>query len=96
MRCHNRQIHKLTISKGGYRKNNQASKYVFGYQLFDKVLYKGEECFIFGRRSNGYFDLRHLDGTKVSAGVSYKKLKLLEKRKSYLTERRKSSLEVMS
>ena len=96
VRCHNRQIHKLTISKGEYRKNNQASKYVFGYQLFDKVLYKGEECFIFGRRSNGYFDLRHLDGVKVSAGVSYKKLKLLEKRKSYLTERRKSSLEVMS
>lgn len=88
VRCHNRQIHKSTILKGGYRKFNQAPKYVFGYQLFDKVLYNNQECFIFGRRSSGSFDVRLLDGTKLSAGVSYKKLKLLEKRKSYLIERR--------
>ena len=96
VRCHNRQIHKLTISKGGYRKNNQAARYVSGYQLFDKVLYKGKECFVFGRRSNGYFDIRTLDGTKISAGVSYKKLKLLEKRKTYLTERRKVGQETLA
>lgn len=88
VRCHNRQIHKCTILKGGYRKFNQAPKYVSGYQLFDKVLYNNQECFIFGRRSSGSFDVRLLDGTKLSAGVSYKKLKLLEKRKSYLIERR--------
>ena len=88
VRCHNRQIHKLTISKGGYRKNNQAAKYVFGYQLFDKVLCKGEVGFIFGRRSSGLFDIRKLNGTKLSAGISYKKLKLLEKRRTCLTERR--------
>ena len=87
VRCHNRQIHKNTINKGGYRKLNQAPKYVFGYQLFDKVLYNNKECFIFGRRSSGSFDVRLLDGTKLSAGVNYKKLKLLEKRKSYLIER---------
>lgn len=88
VRCHNRQIHKMTINKGGYRKNNQAAKYVFGYQLFDKVLCEGEEGFIFARRSNGYFAVRKLDGTKLSAGISYKKLKPLEKRKTYLTEMR--------
>lgn len=88
VRCHNRQIHKSTVGKGGYRKKNQAPKYVNGYQLFDKVLYRHQECFIFGRRSSGSFDVRLLDGTKLSAGVSYKKLKPLEKRKSYLTERR--------
>lgn len=88
VRCHNRQIHKCSIGKGGYRKLNQAPKYVKGFQLFDKVMYQGEECFIFGRRSSGSFDIRLLNGTKVSAGVSYKKLKLLEKRHSYLTERR--------
>lgn len=72
VRCHNRQIHKSTINKGGYRKLNQAAKYVQGYQLFDKVKCSGTECFIFGRR----------------AGISYKKQRLLEKRKSCLTERR--------
>lgn len=88
VRCHNRQMHKLTILKGGYRKANQASKYVNGFQLFDKVDFKGTECFIFARRSSGSFDIRKLDGTKVSAGISYKKLKTLEKRKTLLTERR--------
>lgn len=88
VRCHNRQIHKNTILKGGYRKLNQAPKYVKGFQLFDKVSYNNQECFIFGRRSSGSFDIRLLDGTKISAGISYKKLKLLEKRKSYLVERR--------
>lgn len=88
VRCHNRQIHKNTTLKGGYRKLNQAPKFVKGFQLFDKVLYNNQECFIFGRRSSGSFDIRLLDGTKISAGISCKKLVLLEKRKSYLIERR--------
>lgn len=84
-RQHNRQIHKCTINKGGKRKLNQTPKYVFGYKLFDKVLCLGQEGFIFGRRSNGYFDIRKLNGEKIHAGISYKKIKLLEKRKSILT-----------
>ena len=88
VRNHNRSLHKCTILKCGIRKSNQASKYVYGYQLFDKVLYNGIECYIFGRRSSGYFDLRLLDGIKISAGVSYKKLQLLECRKTILTQRR--------
>ena len=88
VRCHNRKLHRDTILKGGIRKNNQAPYKVFGFRLFDKVLYKNEECFIFGRRLSGGFDIRKLDGTKVSASVSHKKLKLLEPRCSYLTERK--------
>ena len=88
VRCHNRQLHKTTINKGGYRKNNQAPKYVFGYQLFDKVLVNGGECFVFGRRASGSFDVRRIDGEKISAGINYKKLQLLEKRKTILIERR--------
>ena len=92
VRCHNRQIHKMTIGKGGYRKVNQAAYEVKGFRLFDKVKYNGQECFIFGRRTSGYMDVRLLDGTKINTGVSYKKLKLLEKRKYLLTERRTASL----
>lgn len=77
VRCHNRQLHKATIQKGGIRKANQAPKTVFGFRLFDKIRYQGIECFVFGRRSTGYFDLRMLDGAKVHASVGYKKLKLL-------------------
>ena len=90
VRCHNRQIHKNTILKGGYRKANQAAKYVKGYKLFDKVKYKGKEYTVFGRRTTGYFDIRTLDGKKVNKGsISYKKLKFIENQNSYLTERRR-------
>ena len=88
VRCHNRQIHKNTILKRGYRKRNQAPYIVKGFRLFDKVLYNNQECFIFGRRSSGYFDLRKLDGTKIHASASCKKLKLLETRKTMLCERK--------
>ena len=84
IRRHNRQIHKAKILKGGERKLNQAPYLVKGFRLFDKVLYNGIECFIFGRRASGYFDIRKLDGTKVKAGISYKKLILIEKRKNFL------------
>ena len=86
VRCHNRQIHKNTFLKGGIRKRNQAPYLVKGFRLFDKVLYQGQECFIFGRRSTGYMDLRLLDGTRINASVGFKKLKLLEPRNNYLVE----------
>lgn len=87
VRGQNRQLHKSTILKGGIRKANKSPRYVKGFQLFDKVLYQNQECFIFGRRATGSFDIRLLDGTKVSAGVSCKKLKLVEKAKTLLIQR---------
>lgn len=76
-RRHNRQIYKANTLKGGIRKKNQAPYLVKGFRLLDKVLYDGLECFIFGRRSSGSFDIRKFDGTRVNAGISYKKLKFL-------------------
>ena len=86
VRCHNRQIHKAAIPKGGIRKRNQAPYEVKGFRLFDKVSYNGTECFIFGRRSTGYFDLRTLDGTHIHKSASYKQLKLLKKAETYLCQ----------
>lgn len=88
VRCHNRQIHKANILKGGKKKLNQASYLVKGFRLFDKVEFEGQVCFIFGRRSNGYFDIRKLNGEVISRSASWKKLKLLETRKSLLMERK--------
>ena len=89
VRCHNRQIHKSTILKGGIRKRNQAPYDVMGFRLYDKVKWKGQNCYIFGRRSTGRMDLRLLNGTKINASVGYKNLKVIEMRKNYLTEQRK-------
>jgi len=88
VRKHNRQIHKANILKGGKKKLNQAPYLVKGFRLFDKVMFEGKECFIFGRRSSGYFDIRKLNGIKIHASASVKKLELLEKCKSLLWERR--------
>lgn len=83
-RQHNRQIHKCKINKGGTRKLNQTPKFMFGFQLFDRVLYKGQECFVFGRRSSGGFDIRKLNGEKINANVNYRKLKHIEYKKPLL------------
>jgi N6-L-threonylcarbamoyladenine synthase len=84
VRNHNRQLHKATILKGGVRKSNQAATYVKGFRLYDKVLYNGQECFIWGRRTSGSMLLRLIDGTKVKDGAGYRSLKLLERSSNYL------------
>ena len=91
VRCHNRQIHKAKILKGGIKKRNQAPYEVMGFRLYDKVAWNGTKCFIFGRRSTGRMDLRLLDGTKVNTSVGYKNLRLLNKRGNYLVEQRKGA-----
>lgn len=90
VRCHNRQIHKMTIGKGGHRKLNQAPKEVKGFRLFDKVLYQKQEYTVYGRRTSGFFDIRDTDGNKANKGsISCKKLKLIKHQQGYVTDCRK-------
>jgi len=88
VRCHNRQIHKSNPKKGK-RLLNQAPYKVKGFRLYDNVSYNGIECFIWGRRRNGFFSLKKLDGTKIHNAINYKKLKFLLPRKGYLIETRR-------
>jgi len=71
---------------------NTAERIIYGFQRFDKALWKGIECFIFGRRKTGYFDLRKLDGTKIHASAKAKELSLLERSKTLLIERKAALL----
>lgn len=90
VRCHNRQIHKNIILKGGIRKRNQADYEIKGFRLFDTIRYKGNIYIIFGRRNSGFFDIRTLDGKKVNNGsVSCKKMRLIQPNSNYLIEIRK-------
>ena len=61
VRCHNRQIYKMSIGKGGVRKRNQLPYQVKGFQLYDRVTARGEEWYIHGRRAKGSFVLKMLD-----------------------------------
>ena len=80
VRKQNRKLHK------GVRSHirNKAARIVFGFRQWDKVCYRGQEYFIKGRRSSGYFSLSDisggmaaLDGRKL-AGVKHSKLVLVE------------------
>ncbi|WP_296875335.1 RNA-guided endonuclease IscB [uncultured Methanobrevibacter sp.] len=86
VRRHNRQIHKAKPSKGGQRRKNQSPYIINGFRRYDKVMYKSIECFITGKRSSGYFQLKSFNGTVISQGVSSKKLKLLEPIKGWLID----------
>jgi len=90
VRKQNRQLHKTNPRKG-IRRESKAPGYVHDYQLFDKVEYLSRECFVFGRRTSGYFDLRTLDGEVISRSASVRKLKLVERSSLLLCERREAS-----
>lgn len=92
IRCHNRQIHKATIFKGGVKRNSQLPYIVNGFRNYDKVKYKGKEYFITSRRKNGSFVISNLQGNKLER--SYKKLKFMETNKSYVIERRIDDLPI--
>ena len=78
VRCHNRQLHKAALLKGGIRKNNQTPKDVKGVRLFDTVRYKNTFFFVFGRILSEFFDIRTLDGTKINNGsLSCKRINLI-------------------
>lgn len=75
IRRHNRQIHKIKIQKGGLKRMNQSPFEVFGFRLFDKVLYNNKIMFIYGRRKTGSFNIRDIEGNNPK-DASYRKIKL--------------------
>ena len=88
VRRHNRQIHKFKILKGGKKKINQSPFEVFGFRLFDKVMFNNQYYFIYGRRISGYFNIRDIDG-KNSKDITYKKLKLYRCKRSMIQKDQK-------
>lgn len=75
------------LRKGAHSQTaNTAPRFVKGFQRYDKVNYQGEECFVFGRRRNGFFDIRTLAGIKISVSTSYKKIKLVESFRTLLIQ----------
>ena len=78
----NRSLFKTNFLKGGKRKV-RTIKEAFGFRRWDKVLYGKIECFIYGLRSSGYFDVRCLTGEKIDTSVKYADLKLIEPFKTW-------------
>ena len=72
-----RQNRKLFKGARSYLRNTIPS--AKGFKRGDRVrLSDGREGFIFGLRSNGRFDVRQLDGTRLGNSISHKTLRRLE------------------
>ena len=84
MRRHNRQLHRATFSKGHIRKAASLPTVMFGFRLYDIVMYNNHCYYIKGRRSSGAFALVSVEGLK-DENRTYKKLTLLAHTSAYLT-----------
>ena len=77
----------MFLIKKGIRQNNQAPYKLFNFRLFDKVNYKGQKCFITGRRKSGYFCLKDINNNLIGNGsVSYKKLQFIESASNFIVQ----------
>ena len=74
-RRHNRKIHKLNASKGGVKSLNQCPFEIFGFRLFDRVIFNNRHYFVCSRRTRGQFKIKNFDLEDIKE-ISYKKLKL--------------------
>jgi hypothetical protein len=52
------------------------------------VRYKNQVGIIYGLRSSGYFDIRTLNGEKIHSSAKYQDLKVIERAKTLILERR--------
>ena len=86
MRRHNRLLHRTTFSKGHIRKSASLPTIIFGFQLYDLVLFDNHRYYIKGRRSSGIFALASVEGLK-NTNRSYKKLTQLAHTNAYLINR---------
>ena len=83
-RNHYRQLHEMLPKKGGIRPPVILPKFIYGYQISDKVLCNGKVGFVSSRRQSGSFAVKDINGNFISKGITYKKLKLIEQRTSVM------------
>lgn len=91
VRRHNRKIHKDIILKSNKLKKNQSAHLVFGFARFDRVKYDGKECFVYARRTEGYFELKDIDGSKIHASAPVRKIKLIKHENSIIIKKIKKT-----
>ena len=83
IRRHNRQLYRATFSKGHVRKTAVLPTSIFGFQLYDRVLFEGHQYYIKSRRSSGSFILGSVEGLDDTYR-SYRKLTRLAHTNAYL------------
>lgn len=87
LRRQNRSLHRANPIKGGVRPVNTI-KEAYGFRRYDRVEYEGMVGIIAGLRSSGYFAIRSLSGGKMHDSAKHSKLRLIERAKTLMLERR--------
>ncbi|MBU1746995.1 MAG: hypothetical protein KKA73_04850, partial [Chloroflexi bacterium] len=65
---------------------------VWGFRQWDRVaLPDGRVGFVKGRRSSGYFAISDLEGRLIAPAIAYRKLRLVQRANTLLTERREAA-----
>ena len=78
VRCHNRQVMKQNIRKGGKLKRNQAPRMVRGIARYDVVRYEdGRTMIVTARKERGLYSLKPADGSATLTDVPRRKFTLL-------------------
>jgi len=89
-----------TVARGAYRQRKGNHSHlvaslpykVFGFRQWDRVvLPDGGGGFVKGRRSSGYFAISDLEGQLIAPSVNYRRLRLVGRASTLLTERRRAA-----
>lgn len=74
LRRHNRKVMKSNKLPGGRWKRNQAPREINGFRLFDSVKLNGENAYVHGRRTSGYFVIKDAEGNTLSLSTKCNRL----------------------
>ena len=84
LRRHNRKVMKSNILTGGRWKRNQAPREIKGFRLFDSVKLNGENAYVHGRRTSGYFVIKDAEGNTLSPSTKWNRLTPIRHNNSFM------------
>ncbi len=84
LRRHNRKVMKANMLHGGQWKRNQAPREINGFRLFDSVKLNGENAYVHGRRTSGYFVIKDAEGNTLSPSTKWNKLTPVRHNNSFM------------
>ena len=84
LRRHNRKVMKANMLPGGRWKRNQAPREINGFRLFDSVKLNGENAYVHGRRTSGYFVIKDAEGNTLSHSTKWNRLTPVRHNNSFM------------
>lgn len=84
LRRHNRKVMKSNMLPGGRWKKNQSPREIKGFRLYDSVKLNGQEAYVHGRRTSGYFVIKNPGGITLSPSTKWNRLTPVRHNNSFM------------